>query len=368
MPSSVYYIDLKSSFKENLLKKLGRLMARAGIDKVVHKRDLVALKLHFGEMGNTAFVRPPFLRKIVETVKNLDAKPFLTDANTLYTGSRTDAVSHMETATFNGFAYSVVDAPLVIADGLKGKSETDVVVDQNHFQKVYIGSAIVDADALISVAHFKGHELAGFGGTLKNLGMGCASRRGKLEQHSKLGPKVKRKRCIGCGECCGHCSQAALSVVEKRAQIDPGLCIGCGECIPVCPQEAIQVRWEKSIPIFMEKMVEYTLGVLKGKEDRSFYINFITDVSPACDCVPYNDVPIVRDIGILASRDPVAIDMASVDLVNREQALTGSVLKENREAGKDKFRGVYPKVDWTLQFEYAEKLGLGSSKYKLVKI
>jgi uncharacterized protein len=368
MPSSVYYIDMKASFKENLVTKLGRLMESAGVAEIVHKRDLVALKLHFGEMGNTAFVRPPFLRKIVGTVKDLGAKPFLTDANTLYTGSRTDAVSHLETATFNGFAYSGVDAPIVIADGLKGKSETPVVVDLNHFKQVYIGSAIVDADALISVAHFKGHELAGFGGTLKNLGMGCASRKGKLAQHSKLGPNVKRKKCIGCGDCCGHCSQGAISVSEKKARIDPELCIGCGECIPVCPQEAIQIRWARSIPLFMEKMVEYTLGVLQGKEARSLFINFLTDISPACDCVPYNDAPMVRDIGILASRDPVAIDMASADLVNGEEALAGSVLKENRGAGDDKFRAVYPRVDWGFQFEYAEKLGLGSRDYDLIKI
>ena len=193
-----------------------------------------------------------------------------------------------------------------------------VPINQKNFKKVYIGTEIVNADALISVAHFKGHELSGFGGTLKNIGMGCASRRGKMEQHSDVTPKIIQKRCIGCGECTLHCSQRALSLIEKKASIDKNKCIGCGECILVCANEAIQIQWNQSIPIFLESMVEYAYGVLKGKTGKTLFINFINNVSPACDCYPYNDAPIVRDIGIVASSDPVAIDQASVDLVNKE--------------------------------------------------
>ena len=368
MPSTVYFSDLRASFRENLVTRLGRLMERAGLMTIVSGRDLVAVKLHFGELGNTAFIRPVFLRKIVETIAAQGGQPFLTDANTLYSGTRSDAPSHLVTAIQNGFAYSVVDAPTVIADGLRGKSETAVTVDLKNFKEVYIGKEIVEADALVSVAHFKGHELSGFGGTLKNLGMGCASRKGKLAQHSTVSPKVKRKRCIGCEECLPHCSQQAISMVDEKAAIDPETCIGCGECILICPNEAIQIQWNQSVPVFLENMMEYSVGVLQNKQGKGLYINFITDVSPACDCYPYNDTPIVNDIGILASTDPVAIDQASVDLVNQAQALPGCCLKKNQEPGGDKFGAIYEKVDWAYQLAYAEKIGLGSRTYTLESI
>ena len=368
MSSDVYFINLRASMKENLFKKLGRLLEAADLPGVVDKRDLVAIKLHFGEKGNTAFIRPIFIREIVQKIKEVGGKPFVTDANTLYAGTRGDSVNHTITAIQNGFSYSVVDAPIIIADGLMGRSQTGVPIQQKHVDTAYIGSEIVNADTLISVAHFKGHDLTGFGGALKNMGMGCASRAGKLVQHSGIAPKVKRKKCIGCGECINHCSQSAISLAEEKATIDPEKCIGCGECILVCPQMAIQVQFGKSIPDFMEKMVEYAMGVLKNKQDKSLFVNFITNVSPACDCWPVADAPIVRDIGILASTDPVAIDQASVDLVNKEPALPDSCMNDGREAGSDKFRTLYPKTDWTIQLAYAEHLGLGSREYKIVQI
>jgi len=218
------------------------------------------------------------------------------------------------------------------------------------------------------VAHVKGHELSGFGGTIKNVGMGCASRRGKLAQHSTVHPTVKKKRCVGCGECVERCSQGALSLEAEKAVMDDERCIGCGECILVCPNGAIQIAWNQSVPVFMENMVEYTQGVLAGKEGKAFFVNFVNAVSPGCDCLPFNDTPIVRDIGVLAGTDPVAIDQAAVDLINREPALPGAAMKANTGAGEDKFRGVYPEVDWTYQLAYAEELGLGSRQYKLVQI
>ncbi len=376
MKSTVYFIDLRATYKENFIGKIGRLLDTAGLSDVIDKRDLVAVKLHFGELGNTAFIRPVFLRKIVEMVKSVGGDPFLTDCNTLYAGTRSDAPHHLKTAIQNGFAYPVVDAPVIIADGLRGKSENAVTINQKQFKRVYIGSEINQADALISVAHFKGHELSGFGGTIKNLGMGCASRKGKLAQHSTLTPKVKTKKCIGCGDCISHCSQHALSLferkvkekVEKKAVIDPEKCIGCGECILICPNNAIQIQWNQSIPVFLENMVEYTMGVIKGKKNKVLFLNFINNVSPACDCMDHNDAPIVRDIGIVASTDPVAIDQASVDLVNNEHALPDSCLTTNTKSGEDKFRGIYPDVDWTIQLDYAESIGIGTRLYDLVKI
>jgi len=372
MKSKVYFIDLRAKYKESFVAKLEKLITRAGLPRAVKKRDLVAVKLHFGELGNTAFIRPVYIRQIVNAIKNKGAVPFLTDANTLYAGTRGDAANHLKTAIENGFAYSVVGAPLIIADGLRGKSQTAVTINQSRFKRVYIGSEIVHADALISVAHFKGHELSGFGGTIKNVGMGCASRKGKLAQHSSLSPKINRKKCIGCGECVAHCAQNAISLIEikdnKKAKIDPDTCVGCGECILICPNDAVKVQWVRDVPAFMENMVEYTLGVLNGKKNKSLFINFITNVSPACDCYPYNDAPIVRDIGVVASKDPVAIDQAAADLVNAEAALPGCCLKNNTKPGEDKFRAVYPKIDWTIQLDYAERMKLGRRNYELVTV
>jgi hypothetical protein len=368
MTSNVYMMDFRAKFNHGLVDKLGILMEKAGLENVVGAKDLVAVKLHFGEQGNTAFIRPVFIRRIVEILKARGAIPFLTDANTLYAGTRSDAASHLTTAIRNGFAYAVADAPIVIADGLRGKTETAVTLNLKRFKQVFIGKEIVEADALVSAAHFKGHELSGFGGTIKNLGMGCASRKGKLAQHSTVGPQVKKKKCIGCGDCIPHCSQQALALVAKRAVIDPGKCIGCGECILICPQGAIQIQWDQAIPVFLENMVEYTAGVLHNKKGKCLFLNFITDVSPACDCYPFNDAPLVRNIGILASTDPVAIDQAAVDLVNQEAALPGCCLQSHTQAGQDKFKGLYPQVDWTIQLAYAEKLGLGLRNYQLVAI
>ena len=221
MKSKVYFINLRASMKDPLFEKMEKLLKQAGLFNILAKRDLAAVKIHFGEMGNSAFVRPIYVREIIKMIQKAEAVPFLTDANTLYAGTRGNSADHIETAIKNGFAYSVVGAPIIIADGLRGRSQTAIDIDQKHFNTVYIGSEIVNADALVSIAHFKGHELSGFGGTLKNVGMGSASRHGKLEQHSGIAPKVKRKKCIGCKSCVDHCSQNAIFMEEEKAKIDP---------------------------------------------------------------------------------------------------------------------------------------------------
>jgi uncharacterized protein len=377
MKSNVFFSDLKVGFGKTLLDKLAVLLDRAHLKEKIDEKDLVAIKLHFGEKGNTAFIRPLFLRRVVDEIRKYKGKPFLTDTNTLYVGTRAEAVSHLTTAYENGFATPVVGAPLLIADGLRGNSAVTVNIDKPLFKAVSIAHAIHMADALISVAHFKGHELSGFGGTLKNLGMGCASREGKLSQHSDLSPKVKGKTCKGCSLCIPWCSQEAIAmkIVEsadgkKRsiAVIDPKKCIGCGECILTCPTESIEIRWNKDIPIFQKKMVEYAYGAVLRKKTKALYVNFLTQISPACDCCGFSDTPIVNDIGILSSEDPVAIDQASVDLVNAEDGNRASKLSKHWEPGGDKFRALYPEVDWTIQLAYGEEIGLGTREYELVKI
>src|SRR3990170_229761 len=314
--SKVYFADLRAGMKRSLLDKLDELLVRVGIGERFRKGHLVGVKMHFGEKGNTAYIRPVFVRRGVERIKETGARPFLTDTNTLYVGTRGNSVQHLETAVENGFVYSTVKAPVIIADGLKGMDGVPVRVDGGkHFGEVSIAREIVSANGLAVLTHFKCHEMAGFGGALKNLGMGCASREGKLAQHSNCAPRVEPAGCTGCGECVLVCpvdaiDMGAVAVIREKA------CIGCGHCIGACPEGVINVQWNEGTSILQEKMAEHAKGALKGKAGMCAYVNFITQVSPECDCYGHTDAPIVPDIGLLASTDPVAIDQASVDLVN----------------------------------------------------
>lgn len=366
--AKVYFTDLRTTPKRNMLDKVVELMDKVRIQSKIRPNDMVAVKLHFGEMGNTAYLRPVFLRCIVKRLKETGGRPFLTDTNTLYTGSRSDAISHLTTAIHNGFDFSCVECPIIIADGLKGASGIRIPIEGEVLKEVNIARAVAEADALVAVTHFKAHELSGFGGSLKNIGMGCATREGKLVQHSTVAPKINREICKGCRLCLDYCSSGAISVTAKKASINEKKCIGCGECIIVCPFKAIEIDWNESPDIFQKKMMEYALGAIKGKEKRSVFINFVVQVSPACDCYSHSDSPIVRDIGILASDDPVAIDAASCDLVNNEISLPGTAIKHPLGKGEDKWRAIYPAIDWSIQLDHAEKLGLGTRKYSLVKI
>jgi len=381
MAKQVFFIDLRASGKGGLLDKIQSLVEAAGIKRVVKKRCLTAVKLHFGERGNTAFIRPLLIRPIIDAIRTAGGKPFVTDASTLYVGTRGNAVDHLHTAMLNGFSYSALGAPLIIADGIDGRDEVAVPVRLKHFQEVYIGSAVVRAETLVSVAHFKLHEMSGFGGTIKNLGMGSASRRGKMAQHSEVAPQIDPEKCIGCGTCEDQCAHGAITLIERQADeqrpnerarklvsIDHKLCVGCAGCIHACPQGALGINFEMDLPRFMEGVVEYTVGTLKGKMKRSLFVNFLTQISPACDCYPFADAPIVPDIGILASRDPVAIDQASVDLLNAQPILESSCLKGVANAHLDKIRAVYPRIDWPHQLRYAEQIGLGTRAYELVKV
>lgn len=365
--SKVFFTDMRARPDRSLPNKIETLLDRMKINKGIRKNELVAIKLHFGERGNCAFLRPVFIRPIVNRIQGAGGLPFLTDTNTLYKGSRTNSVVHLVTAVQNGFDYSCIGCPIIIADGLRGANGVKVKISGDLLQEVSIAREIVEADRLIVVTHFKFHELSGFGGALKNVGMGCASREGKLVQHSGLAPTVKRETCKACRVCLNHCPVDAISLSEKKAFIDQRGCIGCGECIAVCPEGAVDAQWIDDTDAFQKKMVEHACGALANKKE-TIYLNFVVDVSPGCDCYPCNDAPVVPDIGILASFDPVAIDAASVDLVNRGESLPGTAIKHRLKTGEDKFRAVYPTVDWNVQLDHAQKLGLGERAYTLVKV
>ncbi|MGE4578461.1 MAG: DUF362 domain-containing protein [Desulfuromonadales bacterium] len=364
----VYFADMRAGHRENLFNKLTRLLDVAGIERVVQRGDLTAVKIHFGEKGGHAYIRPTFLRRVVDRVKALGGKPFLTDSCTLYPGERKEAVSALTCGIENGFAYAVVGAPLIMCDGLRGQSATRVPIEGGLLPSVSIAQEILEADVLIAVSHFKCHELTGFGGALKNLAMGCSSREGKLEQHSNVAPKVAEKFCTACAACLKACAHGAIAFVEGKAFITAAKCTGCGRCITVCEEKAIQIQWNEEAPRVMKKMAEYAKGAVHGKEGQTLFVNFITQVSPACDCYGHSDAPIVPDIGILASTDPVALDQACADLVNQAQGLPNTALQQGYEPGGDKFRGVHPAIDWEITLEHAEGIGLGSRQYELIRL
>ena len=345
--SKVYFIDFSS------IGKFKKLLLHAGLDRVVSKNDMVAIKLHFGEKGNRGYVKPEYVNRVVKEVKALGGRPFLTDSNTIYVGERSDALRHLAIARTHGFNLENCGAPIIIADGLRGNSFVEVEIGQKHFKKIKVASAMYHADALIFVTHFKGHELGGFGGVLKNIGMGGASRTGKYEIHEAVVPRIDLGKCTGCEVCVTWCPAGAIKIVKKKVKIDSGKCIGCGECILYCNFGALSIVWSDLTKSEQEKLVEYAFGVLKNK--KTLFINFLNFITRLCDCCATSAGPVVRDIGILVSSDPVAIDGASVNLVN--------------EAGKrDVFRQLYPGTDWNFQLNYAQKLSMGTRDYELVRI
>jgi len=370
MASDVYFWNLRATLKAPFHKRMRSLLKALGAHKVINDGDLAAIKIHFGEEGVTGFLRPLWVKTIIDFVLEAGGKPFLTDASTLYVGQRGEAVSHHMCAARHGWDPLVMGAPVIIADGLKGDEEKAIPINGKHIEDAYIASGIASADFLISVNHFKGHELAGYGGALKNIGMGCASKKGKMLQHCTTGPTLKQDECIGCGACVKVCRPQALYLDEEtgKSATNEELCVGCGGCFVACKHGALEVNWKTGVQEFLERMMEYTLGVVKTKNKPCLHINFVMDVVPDCDCVGFTDAPICPDIGILASFDPVAVDQASMDLVNEAPPLYPSQLPFGVVPGQAKFSAIHEHVPKDFGLEYAEEIGLGSREYKLVSL
>ena len=365
--SLVHFTDFRCSDAENLQQKFTRLLKTAGLAKLDLKDKFVAVKMHFGEPGCLAYLRPNWAKTLADFIKAQGGRPFLTDANTLYVGRRKDALEHIAAAYENGFSPFSTGCHVIIADGLRGTDDVAVPLpDGKYVKEAYIGRALVDADAVISLNHFKCHEMTGIGGALKNLGMGGGSRAGKKAMHSSVHPSIDRDPCIGCGRCTRECAHGACTVgKDRKADIDPKKCVGCGRCIGACNRDAVVTDFGTPCTVLQGKIAEYAAAVVRGKE--SFHISFVCDVSPHCDCHPMNDVPLVDDIGIAASTDPVALDKACADLCNAAPVNQSSCLAGVDTKG-DLFTAMHPSTRWQEAVAEGERMKLGSSEYTLKRI
>lgn len=332
--AKVYFLNLQKKYRDDFLKMFEKLIALSEGMKIVEKDSLCAVKVHFGEDGNLNFVSPVYVRRLVEIIKKSGARAFLTDTTTLYSGPRFRADTHIELAKEHGFNF----APVIIADGLYG-DEYEEINDSK------IARTFKNVNTIFCVSHFKGHLQTGFGATIKNLGMGCASKGGKLAIHSHSKPAIDAERCTLCLKCFDYCAYRAIKKDNKILKIDYKLCTGCCGCMAICPDQAIEFSWDSASTDIQKGIARYAANLIKGK--KIFYLNFLINISPECDCFHTNEPMISPDIGILASFDPVALDQASYDLV------------------KEPIDHAHPEVSPIEQITYAEKEGAGEKKYEI---
>ena len=370
--SKVYFTDFRTRVGVSLTEKLQRLIKKAGITDIDMDGKFVAIKMHFGELGNLSYLRPNYAKAVADVVKECGGKPFLTDCNTLYPGSRKNALEHLDCANINGFNTITTGCQIIIGDGLRGTDDITVPVRNGEYCKeAYIGRAVMEADIFISLTHFKGHESTGFGGAIKNIGMGCGSRAGKMQQHNSGKPIVHDDLCRGCRRCAKECGSDAITYENGKAVINQDICKGCGRCIGACAFDAIENQNWDANEILGRKMAEYSQAVCDGRP--TFHISLVRDISPNCDCHGENDAPILPDVGIFASFDPVALDQACVDACLHATPMPNSQLSDNLadphwHHHHDNFLDSNPNVRWKETLEHAEKIGLGTREYELIQM
>ncbi|MBQ8553960.1 MAG: DUF362 domain-containing protein [Alistipes sp.] len=372
--SKVFFTDFRTkAHGDGLPTKLRKLILKAGLKDIDMDGKFVAIKMHFGELGNISYLRPNYARAVVDAVKSLGGKPFLTDCNTMYPGSRKNAIEHLYCAWENGFTPLTVGCPIIIGDGLKGTDDVDVPVEGGEYVKsAKIGRAVMDADIFISLSHFKGHEMTGFGGAIKNIGMGCGSRAGKTDQHSGGQPQISEELCRGCKKCLAQCANNGLyfDVETRKMKVNTDNCVGCGRCLGACNFDAISFENEQAPELLNRRMAEYAKAVVWGRPH--FHISLVLDVSPNCDCHAENDAPILPNIGMFASADPLALDQACVDACLAATPMPGSQLYDHMHSPDfhdhhDHFKNSTPESEWRSCLEHAEKIGLGTRDYELIK-
>ena len=372
--SKVFYTDFRCRPDEGPVDKLKRLIKTAGIDRIDMEGKFVAIKMHFGELGNMTYLRPNYAKAVADMVRECGGKPFLTDCNTLYPGSRKNALEHLYCAWENGFTPLSAGCPVIIGDGLKGTDDIEVPVENGDYVKsAKIGRAVMDADIFISLTHFKGHEMTGFGGTIKNIGMGCGSRAGKKEQHCNGKAVIDESKCRGCKACLKECANDGLvfDAERRKMTINEENCVGCGRCIGACNFDAIDFAQDAAIRELNCRMAEYAKAVVQGRPN--FHISLICDVSPTCDCHSGNDTPIIPDVGMFASSDPLALDQACVDACLKQTPLPGSQLTDEMQRPgfhdhHDHFDNTNPNTEYKSCLAHAEKIGLGTRRYELVRV
>ena len=372
--AKVYFTDFRTKANgDGLPTKLKKLCKKAGIADLDLEGKFVAIKMHFGELGNISYLRPNYARAVVDVVKELGGKPFLTDCNTLYPGSRKNALEHLYCAWENGFTPLTVGCPILIGDGLKGTDDVEVpVIGGEYVEKAKIGRAVMDADVFISLNHFKGHEMTGFGGAIKNIGMGCGSRAGKCEQHVSGKIKISQSKCRGCKRCQFQCANNALTYNKEtmKMEVNTDNCVGCGRCIAACNFDAIYSADYHAPQLLNYKMAEYAKAVIDGRPN--FHISLVLDISPNCDCHPENDAPILPNIGMFVSKDPLALDQACVDACLAATPMPGSQLYDRMHSADfhdhhDHFKNSTPESEYKSCLEHAEKIGIGTREYELIK-
>lgn len=339
----------------SLAEKTARLLAATPYAELVHSEKICAIKQHFGEKGNKGFIDPVVTKTIVDLVKSRGGWPLLVETNTLYRGQRSDSYHHLMLAHQHGFGIEQVGAPIVIMDGVNGQNQQPQPIPGKHFNRVYVVSDLAFFDTIFVLTHVKGHMAAGMGGAIKNLGMGFASRAGKLAQHADFRPEIDEDKCISCGLCASHCPTEALTFKDQKLHQSLDLCVGCGECHIACRSDAISFKWGAADQSLQEKMAEHALGAVINHSGRAVYLNFFYHVTQHCDCWGQENPIRYPDLGILASIDPVAIDRASYDLALEFY-------------GKDIFQEFWPKIDPLVQIKHGEKIGLGSQNYELTKL
>lgn len=343
--SKVYFKSIDSILKtEEINNSVFKILEKIVKEENIKLEKVIPLKVHFGEKGNITYIKPKNYKGIIKFLEKNKIKSFYTDTNVLYKGERMTSSSHKKLAIKHGFT----NLPIKIADGKVGENFKEIRINKKHFKTCKIGGVLTKYKQILVISHFKGHMLAGFGGAIKQLAMGFASRGGKLAQHVNSKPSINKKKCVQCKICKDICPVNAITITENERKIDKTKCVGCASCIAICPQEAISIGYFgyiNSIFGFTEKLAEYALGASKNK--NHIYINYVFNLTKNCDCSGTKMKPFLKDLGILVSLDPVSIDNASIELL------------EKREGKKNLFRN--KKI-----LDYAQKIGLGKKEYELI--
>ncbi len=360
MIPEVYFLDYSKD--TDVLEGLRELFEKAGFAKAL--KGKVAVKVHIGERGNITYLRPILVHRAVELVKEIGGEPFIVETTTLYPKHRFTVEDCYRTAELHGFTEKL-GAPFVVGDAPNGYAGVKVKIDKSiegcSLNEVEIASAIAKADSLLLIVHAKGHLLAGFGGALKHAAMGCVTKRSKAAQHAACGLVFDAEKCDGCGICAESCPFQALKVEDGKAVRDPSKCMYCNTCLFTCPNGAWS--WpEEGKERFQVYLAHAAYAVLKQFKDRIAILSFVQDVTPLCDCATPAGRPLIPDVGVLASLDPVAIDAAALDLIE------AAAVHSWHEAKPPNFLAKVNGTDPRRHLEIAKELGVGETIYRLITL